>query len=144
VTEARDASLTGYRHHLVLAEQKSQEDYDKALLSLSGGALGVSFVFVDKIVDRSHVVGPYLLIGAWIVWGVSIAAVIASYWCSRRALRCAIEEVDQNSPETPVPRKPGGSMARVTEALNVLAGVLFVGGVILMALFASANLGVRL
>ncbi|WP_417913843.1 hypothetical protein [Candidatus Electronema sp. JM] len=33
--------LAEYRKWIVAAEQKSQEDFDKTVLSLSGGALGV-------------------------------------------------------------------------------------------------------
>ena len=32
--------MNEYRNHIVLAEQKSIESYDKGLLSLSGGTLG--------------------------------------------------------------------------------------------------------
>jgi hypothetical protein len=39
-----------YRALLVQTWQKTQDDIDKAILSLSGGALGVSFVFLKDIV----------------------------------------------------------------------------------------------
>lgn len=41
-----------WREHLVSAEQKSQEDLDKALLSLSGGALGVSLIFLKDVIGQ--------------------------------------------------------------------------------------------
>ena len=64
-----DKALADYRQHLVLAAQKAQDDYDKTLLSLSGGALGVSFAFVDKFVKAGVVQNPRLLIFAWVCWG---------------------------------------------------------------------------
>jgi len=51
-----EESLQEYRTHLVAAEQKAQEDYDKTVISLSGGALGISFAFiVDCISKRRHI-----------------------------------------------------------------------------------------
>ena len=50
-----DKTLQEYRAHLVSAAQKAQEDFDKTLLALSGGALGVSFAFVKDIVGDGSV-----------------------------------------------------------------------------------------
>ena len=63
-----DAALAAYRLHLVAAEQKAQEDFDKTILSLSGGALGVSFVFLKDIVGPEHVAAPAWLFAAWLTW----------------------------------------------------------------------------
>lgn len=35
--QVSDQEIRDYRQHFVLAEQKAQEDYDKAVLALSGG-----------------------------------------------------------------------------------------------------------
>jgi hypothetical protein len=40
--DSMEDSLAQYRQRLVLAGQKAQEDYDKSVLSLSGGAFAVS------------------------------------------------------------------------------------------------------
>jgi hypothetical protein len=140
LTQADDKKkLSEYRQHLVLAEQKAQDDYDKSIMSLSGGALGVSFAFIEKFVDRNHIVSVCMLQWSWIAWGLSLAAVIMSFWCSRRALRRAINEFDHNAPAQ---QTPGGIMSHLTEIFNILSGILFVAGVILMAIFASENLGI--
>jgi len=58
--------LFKYRADLITGRQKAQEQFDKAVLSLSGGALGVSFTFVDKFVPKGSVVEhSNLLIIAW-------------------------------------------------------------------------------
>jgi hypothetical protein len=41
-----------YRSLLVQTWQKAQDDFDKAVLSLSGGALGVSFIFLKDKSER--------------------------------------------------------------------------------------------
>jgi len=46
--ENMNENLQEYRKHLVAAEQQVQADFDKTVLSLSGGALGISFAFVKN------------------------------------------------------------------------------------------------
>jgi len=84
-----------YRRHLVLSEQRAQEDFDKAvMISLSGGGLGNSFAFVDKFIKTSQPAHHWLLFGAWIAWAISILAVLLSYFASIRACRRVIRQVD--------------------------------------------------
>ncbi len=130
-----------YRHHLILAEQKAQEDYDKTIVALAGGGLGVSLLFIEKVVGTGKVVLLWALGCGWTSWALSIVAVLASYFFSRMALRTAIAEWDED--KSAMPRQPGGRMARLTERLNVLSGLLLVLGVVLVCAFAIANLGGR-
>jgi len=63
------------RNILIAAEQKSQDDYDKTLVSLSGGALGISFVFIEQIIGDNKVISEWILISAWSVWCFSLASI---------------------------------------------------------------------
>ena len=85
--------LSEYRKHLQTAEQKSQEDFDKTVLSLSGGALGISFVFLKDVIGPNPVVNPGMLFAAWVAWGSSTFCVLASYYASHLALRRAIRHL---------------------------------------------------
>jgi hypothetical protein len=69
--------LSEYRKHLQAAEQKSQEDFDKTVLSLSGGALGISFVFLKDVIGPNPIVQPNMLFAAWVAWGISTFCVLA-------------------------------------------------------------------
>ena len=64
-----DEQLKEYRNWLIAAEQKAQEDFDKTVLSLSGGALGISFAFVKDIVGDQPLIKTKFLLTAWIAWG---------------------------------------------------------------------------
>lgn len=130
-------SLREYRAHLISAEQKAQEDYDKTVVSLSGGALGISFVFLKDIVGSAPINLTSCLLGAWICWGVSVTSVLFSFLASNLALRRAISRVDA---EETYAERVGGNFDLVTAILNVLGGVLFLVGVILIALFVWYNL----
>lgn len=133
-----DEPLKQYRSYLAAAEQKAQEDFDKTVLSLSGGALGISFAFVKDIIGP----GPITLVGylasAWACWGVSMMLVLVSYFTSHLALRRAIKQVDTKEIHT---NRPGEYFALVTASCNALGAIVFFAGVAQMILFVWHNLG---
>lgn len=132
-----DDDLSDYRKHLQTSEQKSQEDFDKTVLSLSGGALGISFVFLKDVIGPNPVVSPNLLFAAWIAWGSSTFCVLASYYASHLALRRAIRQIDDGTIRN---QKPGGAFRRLTALLNAAGALLFLAGVFAIVFFANANL----
>ena len=133
-----EKELKEYRNHLILAEQKSQEDYDKTVIALSGGGLGISFAFLENVVGTAAIISPTLLFSSWICWAFSILCILASYFTSHLALRRAIQQVDDG---TIYQKRPGGCIDLITKYCNAAGGLLFFVGVTLMALFVYKNIG---
>ena len=129
---------SSYRDHLVLAEQKAQEDFDKTVIALSGGALGISFAFVSDIVGTDELAKASLLYWAWTSWASSLISVLFSYFFSHLALRKAINQVDEKKLYE---KRIGAGYNVATAFLNILGAILFVIGVILMVFFVRSNLG---
>jgi hypothetical protein len=134
---SEDDEFEAYRHHLLLAEQRAQEDYDKTVVSLSGGALGVSFAFLDNIVKGRPLTNPNLLFVAWACWSISLLVVLASFFFSIRALRKAQKQARTGAIFL---RTPGGWAAKLTEIANVTGAVLFVVGLLFIGVFVWRNL----
>lgn len=132
--------LSAYRQWLVAAEQKSQEDFDKTVLSLSGGALGISFVFLKDVIGTNPIYQPSLLFTAWIAWAFSTFAVLSSYYLSHLALRRAIAQVDAG---TIYNQSAGGMFASLTAWLNALGAILFLVGVCFITAFANSNFSTK-
>jgi hypothetical protein len=128
--------LYDYRNHLVNAEQKAQEDFDKTVISLSGGALGVSFAFVKDIVGPAKWQDSSLLLYAWESWGISIIFMLFSYYISLRALRKAIQQVDNAD----LNKSPGGAYGVFTDILTIGGAILFIVGVAFLLVFITKNL----
>jgi len=126
-----------YRDSLVQAELKSQDDYDKTIVSLSGGALGISVVFVKDIIGETEPTIVWALVTAWAIWAASICAVIGSYFSSRMALRNAILRHDQKKKDKII----DSCSAKLTSFLNAVSGILFVVGIIFFIIFSANNLG---
>lgn len=129
-----------YRQWLVVAEQKAQEDYDKTVLTLSGGALGISFAFVQDIVGEGPIQHSSWLVAAWIFWALSTSAMLGSFFVSRLALRKAILQCDDGSIFC---KPPGGFYTYLTRWLNGSGALLFLLGVCFMAAFVKTNITQR-
>jgi hypothetical protein len=129
--------LKEYRSRLEVLEQKAQDDFDKTVLSLSGGALGISFAFVKDIIGSATVTNPLFLILSWLSWGLSVMFILISYYTSHLALRKAIKQVDTNDI---LHSQPGGFADYLTAICNPLGGILFIVGVILISIFVWLSL----
>src|SRR5579862_5851295 len=56
-------------------ERQSQTSYDRAILALSGGALGVTIAFVKDMIHGTPRAGG-LLFASWVCWALSLACVL--------------------------------------------------------------------
>ena len=84
--DSTESNKSQYREHLVQARQKAYADFDKTVFALSGGALGISFAFIDKIIGDAPMLSPHLLQIAWFSWATSLTMVLVSFRTSTRAL----------------------------------------------------------
>jgi len=126
--------MKAHRGWLVEAEHKASQAYDKAVMTLSGGALGISLTFAKHLV-KSPVISLWRLELAWGALSASIALILVSMVTSQFALRKSIHEFDQGM----VGRQPGGSFSVATQVLNVMAGITLVLGIALLAWFSVSN-----
>jgi hypothetical protein len=129
--------LAEYRSTLVAAEQKSQDDYDKTIVSLSGGALGISIVFLSDIVGESVPIVLWSIVAAWAFWALSLTSVVVSYFFSRMALSKAIEQIDKGTIEDNI----GGWASPATKISNSVSGISFILGVVMLIYFVTKNIG---
>jgi len=115
--------------------EKMEAVFDKAILTLSGGALGLSLTFYHDIAGK-HSVEVNLLRTAWIAWLISIIFVLISFFTSILALRFARKK--------PAPKSFLAMTLlffnRVTICLSPLAAAAFVWGVFQAIRFANMNI----
>ncbi len=101
-------------------------------MALSGGAIGVSLIFLRDIFKQSAAQDRFLVVGAWIAWGASILVVLVSFLLSKSALDTAINQVDVG---VIYEQKPGKGFSTVLPILNIASGLLFLVGIVLLAVF---------
>lgn len=124
-----------YRELLQELSIKAQEQYDKTLITLSTGALGLSFVFIKDVVDIKSASDLNFLIGSWTCFTMSILFILLSFLTSKQALERAIWAEDNDAIFD-------NKLDRVTAILNWLSAAFFVIGLVFLVVFVKLNLGI--
>ena len=137
MTQSVEEIAAEYRRMLIDLEQKSIESFDKTVLTLSGGALGLSMTFLKNIVGPANEAQILWLTIAWGCWAFSLVLTLSSFWLSARAMRKAVRQLDNWKLGQ---ERPGGSWDWATENFTLLGGVAFILGVIAMITFIQRNL----
>ncbi len=129
--------MAAHKRSLQAAEQQMQLEYDKSVMTLSGGALGISLAFLKDIVSKEHVLHGECFVSAWVFWAVSIACVLASFFTSTKALRKAVESIDQQTIYLDYSKC---LWTKATKGLNLASGTTFLLGVVGIVIFIWCNL----
>ena len=132
-----DNNKKEYRELLISTLQKTEDSYDKAVLTLSGGALGISFAFVKNIIGTEQIFYPNFLFYSWLCWGFSVTFALFSFFFSILSLKKAIQQLDLGKIYN---ERPGSYWSVITSLLNIFGGLLFLIGVIFISVFALKNL----
>ena len=104
------------------------QDYDRAILTLSSGALALSATFLHDIARNVASASLDLLTASWVALIAAIISIVASFQTSQLATRQEMLNKDSKY------------AFRATVVLNVLGGLGFIGGMVLFARFAFVNL----
>lgn len=128
------------RTTLIEMEQKSADQHDKAILTLTAGALGLSLTFIDKIGPDPATDTLWLVGAAWLSFIVSIVVILASFLTSQSACRRQRELLDSEY-SNGHPQEEANRFADTTHYLNMAAYVCFVVGVAFLAAFSWINFG---
>lgn len=131
-----ESRLWEYRKDIALIDAQESRDRDKAILTLSGGALVLSTTFLSAVFEEPRQV--WLLSVAWILLATSLVSVLFAYETSRSERRVHLQEIDTQlrNPMKPAPLVD----TKRTRRLNRLALWSLVIGLVLLSTFASINL----
>lgn len=115
---------------------EAQQNLDKALLTLSAGAFGLSIAFVSQVVPPAQGLG--LLFISWVAFGASIIFELFSFVSSKRAHERDVELLDEDYVAQSGEERYSRWNA-ATKGLNLLAGMGFATGTVLLVLFVTRN-----
>ena len=122
-----------WRQWLVEAHHSSSQDFDKAVMTLSGGALGLSITFVHDFAPKAT--HRALLGWSWGCFALSLLAILVSHLTSQDATLHEIKKLDD-------PSTKGWAIGKgMTSFLNYVAALALVGGAVLLVIFALHNVG---
>ncbi|MFI5166508.1 MAG: hypothetical protein ACHQQS_07815 [Thermoanaerobaculales bacterium] len=146
--EPEDADRKEYleeRRLLIDAEGESAASFDKAMITLSAGALGLSVTFIRQVVPQPR--QTCLLLGAWIAYVGALLTVLVSFLLTQAAMRRQQKIIDTRETR----RATGAGDSRLDDernfasawavSLSIASIVLFAVGTILLVGFCFVNLG---
>ena len=140
---ASDDGLRAYRDSVLELSNDQLRTYDKALLSLSSGAFGLSILFVDKIagdhIDGAVHDGRFFLVTAWTCFLAAVLCTLASFQTSSEAGHKAAQEADRCLATGDVFKLSHRRLYGLTYFLNIASLLLFMIGASALAVFALAN-----
>jgi len=128
------------RRGLIQAEQNSANQFDKTIITLSAGALGLSIVFMREIASTPREGTVSFLRGSWICFGLSLLFVLLSFLLSQQALRRQREILDKQYKNESDAAEGTNCPARITGYLNWASIIAFMIGVVLLTKFSIENL----
>ena len=146
---AEDDDLRIYernRDQLLAQDLSNAQSHDKAVLSLSAAALGLSLSMVKWF---RVLICPGLLIWSWCCFVLAIMAVILSFLIGQYTIGKRLEVLDMEhhdviSAETQLHlerlKQYVKRWCRINNFMNMLSGFAFIVGVWVVAWFASVNI----
>jgi len=126
------------REGLIDAEREAARSFDKAMITLSAGALALSIAFIRDIAP--HPTKVLLLYSAWGAFGGSLFLILLSFLCSQsgmRRQRHILNECDEKGIDR---RSLKNRWRKLISCLNWLSAIVFLVGVVFLAFFVGCNL----
>ena len=116
------------------------QEFDRAILTLSAGTLGVSLAFIKDIVPLSQAIHLLLLFGSWAFLGASILLTLVSFVASQKAFKHSQKIAYQYYMEQKYEILECRHVpALVTRYLTYAAGGCFLVALVMTLVFATAN-----
>jgi len=134
--ETNQSDYEAIRAHLMSALLSSHEQYDRAILTLSTGLLGLSVAFVRPNTGTPAAQMSCTLVLSWLCLLVAIIATVLSLLASQLATRRAIDDAHNlyrlKKLET---LQSTNAWSEVTKVLNLCSAAGFLLGAVLTVVF---------
>jgi protein-S-isoprenylcysteine O-methyltransferase Ste14 len=118
------------RKRLLLLHEKATESFDRAIMTVSGGALGISIAFVHDVASKP--VHRWVLGVSWLFFALSLLLILWSFLTMERATVRMLGQMEDEVEEIP--------RGKLTDYANWGSAAAFICGVVFLVIFAWLNL----
>lgn len=130
--------LLKYRQELIDAKNASQDQLDKALLTLSAGAFGITIAFLESITSTPPA-SPGLLYISWLCWGLTIGLSLIAFYLSVKSHNDDLALL-HSAPDKLYDENRKDPTNTAVKWLNKISLILFLIGLVTISFFAALNL----
>lgn len=123
-----------YYELLSKAYFESSVQFDKQILFIASGALGLSFTFINDIVDLDRASCKTLLFTSWILFSLVILCSLLSHYFSKQAINYKMQNIEQEND------KDSNTKNYRVVLLNILMIAFNILGLFSLLLFVFINL----
>lgn len=128
------------RRDLIQAEAEQSRSFDKAILTLTAGALALSLTFAKDVVPTMSASTTWILQLSWGIFVLSLLLTLTSFQISASAIRRQREILDSEQASNRPVGQQINCPARWTGCLNWGSLIAFMVGAVMMTLFVALNL----
>jgi hypothetical protein len=128
------------RGRLISSLAEETQKFDRAILTLSGGAFGFSLAFIKNIVPIIKAGTFSWLLASWASFGLSLLSTMISFLASQEACRKQIEILEQEFCSKEKREIPTNRASGWTLGLNISSIAAFILGVIILVIFVAKNI----
>ncbi len=128
-------NLKDHRKYLNEIAERNIVNFDKAILTLSSGALAISIVFIDKIIGPNGVNYIPILVLAWFSFLAAIVLNLWSYLSGYEEITKEIEDIDKKKKTS-----NDSVLKNKTHKSNICVLVLFTVGTFALLIFSLINM----
>ncbi|MDR1147564.1 MAG: hypothetical protein LBK66_02920 [Spirochaetaceae bacterium] len=133
-----------YTDKLIETQRKTDEFFDKWMMSLAAGSFGLSFTFISSLVPLENAVCKPLLIAAWACFALVLAIQLAGLVISSIRYILIVAEADKNLSLKYEGKEPENKRGSIYFDPNrvIMYAVLFIflGGLLCLLAFVAKNL----
>ncbi len=126
-----------YRNLLIDIEQRVSEQFDKTMLTITGGSLAISLAFIKDVIGDGTMQVGWLLVTSWACLTTCLILILVSFYFGLLAYRKAQDQVDD---KTIKQETPGGGYSTILSMCNAFGIALLCAGLITLFTFAYFNL----
>jgi len=132
-----DDYFADFKESLESILEKSQDDFEKQLIYISGGALSISMFFIEKVIKDLHQASnKWLLITSWFLFGVTLFVNLFSHFLAGNSVYKTLSEINCDDYDKSRADKRNQTISTINISTLCSLGL----GVLLLILFITINI----
>lgn len=129
------------RDELIISQRSNSDNFDKAILSLSSAALGLTLTFISNLIDLSNAQFLIILYLSWFFFILAIISTLISFLVSQKGFSIQLDMAEKiYLDDEKVDDKKINFISRWVNGLNIFSAIIFILALILLTLFSITNI----
>jgi hypothetical protein len=134
--------VLAYRAEVKAGRDDAQDSYDKAIVTVSGAALGIAVGLLGTTGGKADPPFKWALVASWFFFGLSLVSTLVSFQTSAASFGKQLDQVDKGVALAVLrQQKPGGWWSAATGFLNKTSWISLLIGIVLVGMFVATNMG---